>query len=153
MKKILLAAIIAASLIGAVPALAQPVGTWDGTGEGWCPFPVPYPSEYMKPWQEWKGRFEPNPDEIGYVFYGDWFDGDHNHGTFKGKAILSTPTEIGCRGDWFWLDERFDPPVVHHMGTFTMTFRIDGRSCRGEWITTHTPAIYHGTMRGRWVEP
>lgn len=153
MRKILLAAVAAAILLGATPALAQPVGTWAGEGEGWCPFPVPYPSEYMKPWQIWKGRFEPNPDEVGYIFYGDWHDGDHNHGTFKGHALFESPTEIGCRGDWYWWDERVDPPRIYHMGTFTMVFRRDGSSCHGEWVTTDLPAIYHGTMVGSWVEP
>jgi len=152
-KKLILTALAVILLLGATPLFAQPVGTWEGTGEGWCPFPVPYPSEYMNPWQTWKGRLEPDPNQVGYIFFGDWYDASEEHGSFKGRAILETPTEISCRGDWYWWDERSLPPRVYHMGTFNMAFRRDGRSCRGEWITTHTPAIYHGTMEGSWVEP
>ncbi len=154
MKKIILVAIAVLMLAGVTPALAQPVGTWSGEGDGWCPFPVPYPSEYMKPWQTWKGRFEPNPEEIGYIFYGEWHDGDGNYGTFKGEAILGTPTEISCTGTWTWWDERLDPPRVYEMGNFTMLFRRDGSSCEGDWYDTIDPSgIYHGTMKGYWVEP
>ena len=69
-KKLMLTALAVILLLGATPLFAQPVGTWEGTGEGWCPFPVPYPSEYMKPWQTWKGRLEPDPDQVGYIFFG-----------------------------------------------------------------------------------
>jgi hypothetical protein len=152
-QKILVALVVLFALGATMPVFAQPVGTWEGTGEGWCPFPVPYPSEYMKPWQTWKGRLEPNPQQVGYIFYGDWYDADHNHGSFKGRAILETPTEIYFEGDWYWWDERFMPPRVYRMGPFNMTFRRDGSSCRGEWQAHLPSGIYSGTMRGRWIEP
>jgi hypothetical protein len=151
--KLVLITLAVVLLLGASPVFAQPVGTWDGTGEGWCPFPVPYPSEYMKPWQIWKGRLEPDPNQVGYVFFGDWYDASGERGSFKGRAILETPTEIYVEGDWYWIDDRFDPPQYHLMGPFSMKFRRDGRSCKGKW-QAHLPfGIYSGTMEGSWVEP
>ena len=154
MRKITLAAIAVVILLAATPSIAQPVGTWDGTGSGWCPYPVPYPGDYMKPWQTWKGRVEVDPSGIGYTFKGDWHDAASNHGTFKGTAILSTPTEFVCQGKWTWWDEHTVIPTIYTMGTFTMHFRYDGSSCEGEWLDTIDPSgIYHGTMKGSWVEP
>lgn len=154
MRKITIALAAAAIMLAAAPAFAQPVGTWTGAGEGWCPYPIPTPSSApMYPWQEWKGRFEPNPDEIGYVFYGDWYDASGNHGTFRGKALLGTPEEIACQGTWTWWNEKVDPPQVYKMGTFNMLFRHDGSSCHGEWKATNDDALYHGYMKGYWVEP
>lgn len=154
MRKVIIAALAAMLVIGVTPAFAQPEGTWDGTGNGWCPYPIfTSPGDTMFPWQEWKGRFEPDPNGTGYIFYGNWHDQKHNQGTFSGSAILGTPTEIGCNGDWYWLDERVDPAVSRYMGTFTMTLRRDGSYCHGTWITTVLPAVYRGTMEGAWVEP
>ncbi len=155
MHKLLFVAIAAFVVLGFTPVMAQPVGTWMGEGDGWCPYPIPTPSSApMYPWQDWKGRFEPNPAGIGYVFYGDWYDAGGNHGTFKGTAILGTPTEISCQGTWTWWNERVRPPHVYQMGTFNMLFRRDGSSCHGEWLDNTDPSgLYHGTMTGYWVEP
>lgn len=151
MRKLFLVTIMAAVVIGATPIEAQPVGNWEGTGEGYCPYPIPYPSEYMNPWQTWMGRLVPNPNQVGYIFYGEWQDREGNRGTFEGEAALGTPEEIYCRGEWYWIDESVIPHRTYLMGSFNMVFRRDGRSCRGEWEAYDPNAYYHGTMEGRWV--
>jgi hypothetical protein len=149
MRKIVLAVVAASMLFAATPLLAQPSGTWAGTGEGWCPYPVPYPAEYMKPWQNWKGFVE-NDD----VFYGKWWDAGNNSGTFNGTVTIISGTEAYSEGEWYWIDYRFDPPLSHYMGTFSMKFKypLAGMPyCYGEWQGYVPSGIHTGTMKGKPV--
>lgn len=150
-KKMAALAIAVFLLLGITPIYAQIAGTWAGTGEGWCPFPVPYPNEYMKPWQNWKGSI-PNTQN---VFSGEWYDGDGNQGTFKSEILFVTEEEAYAGGDWYWIDNRFDPPVYRWMGPFSMKFKYPpyGRiHCYGEWQGHIPSGIYSGTMKGRKVD-
>lgn len=150
MRKLILAAIASVALIAATPVFAQPNGTWAGDGEGWCPYPVTYPGEYMKPWQNWKGIVE-NEE----VFYGDWWDAGDNSGTFKGTVTIISRYEAYCEGEWYWIDYRYDPPQYHYMGTFSMKFKYPLTSlpyCYGEWQGYVPSGIYTGTMKGKLVD-
>ena len=148
-KKLLIAALAVIFLAGATPLTAQLAGTWAGEGEGWCPFPVPYPSEYMKPWQNWKG-FIPNSED---VFTGEWWDGDNKRGNFKGEIIFISPEDAYCKGEWTWLDERFYPPREYYMGPFSMKFKlVEKLYCYGEWQGHLPSGIYSGTMEGKKVD-
>lgn len=148
MRKLLLTALTVTVLLAAVPLSAQLAGTWAGEGEGWCPFPVPYPSEYMKPWQNWKG-FIPNTEDI---FSGEWYDGDGNQGIFKGEIIFVTPEDAYCEGEWYWIDYRFDPPQYHLMGPFSMKFKLEEAICYGEWQAHLPEGIFTGSMKGEKVD-
>ncbi|MBN2379643.1 hypothetical protein JXM67_07575 [candidate division WOR-3 bacterium] len=149
-KKLVLGIIAAVLLLGATPAFAQLLGTWQGTGRGNC---YPHPGVVIYPWSAWNGEVYISPDQDAPVFEGEWYDELGNHGTFKGNVLpLGTPDQRFCRGIWTWYDPTgtSDKPV--YGGDFEMTFYLEEGACRGTWTTIWISSSERGTMRGRKVD-
>lgn len=144
MRKTLIPVVVVA-LLCATPLLAQLEGTWAGEGEGACSPPPVTPTDFpIYAWQNWKGVVEDD------VFTGEWYDADGNDGIFKGEIILSTPEDAYCEGQWYWYDERFDPPRLYRMGPFSMKFKLEEAICYGEWKSAYSNE--GGTMKGEKVD-
>jgi hypothetical protein len=145
-RKIILA-VVAISMMAAIPAMAQTLpGVWKGTGDGVCPPPWPTPLPVMmNPWQNWKGEIP----ATGNAFKGTWHDNPGYHGNFKGTILLSTPTYALCNGQWTAINDQVVPPVEYVVGNFTMRFYYADLTCDGEWYSSIN--VYHGTMKGAKV--
>jgi len=144
-KKLLIAALAVIFLIGATPLAAQIAGTWEGTGRGCC---YPRLSTVIYPWQEWKGEI-PNSQD---VFYGEWWDADGNHGTFKGAVEFSVIPELAyAEGEWTWYDPTGPSHEPLYGGDFEMTLYILEGICEGTWTSIWPSPGLLGTMRGRKV--
>jgi hypothetical protein len=147
MRKSLTIAVAAILLAAALPATAQIAGDWMGIGDGVCSPPPSYPQNIpIYAWQNWEGSI-PNTED---VFSGTWYDANGRHGEFRGKMIMSSITEVLCRGTWTWIDDSVDPPVKYKMGRFWMRFHKINLSCVGEWGTSYSNE--GGTMEGGMVD-
>jgi len=137
-KKILLTGLAVILLLGATPLAAQLAGVWEGTGTGAAYPPCHLP---IHPWQNWIGEI-PNSQD---VFFGEWWDADCNHGTFKGEIEWTSITEAYCEGYWTW-DDPSAPSIV--AGDFEMTFYILEGICEGTWTSIWPSPSDPGTMKG-----
>lgn len=152
-NKLVLGVLAAALLLGATPAFAQLLGTWEGTGLGNC---YPYPGVAIYPWSIWKGEVYQSPDEDIILFEGEWYDELGNKGIFKGKILpFATPGKRYFKGKWFWYDPAGVSAEPVYGGDFEMTFYLaatDPPYCKGEW-KTHWPSMTAvGTMKGKKVD-
>jgi hypothetical protein len=137
-KKLLLAAVVI-SIICFTPVSAQLAGDWIGNGSGSCDF---YGTTLL-PWQNWAGHIPASEDK----FYGQWWDGLGNVGTFYDTNIIPISSDIVIiEGRWFLLVES----GKKYVGTFKMTFYTHNRVCEGEWDTSH-PKVPPTTIQGHVI--
>jgi hypothetical protein len=144
-KKLLIAALAVILAVGATPLFAELEGTWAGDGRGFIVDPSGIPSDTVYVWQHWEGTVRDGD------FWGEWSDADGHHGKFKGGIILMSITEAYCEGEWLWIDDSVEPPVIRLRGSFDMIFRYrdDDETCSGNWYYNN---VQHGNMRGRRIE-
>ncbi|MBN2379646.1 hypothetical protein JXM67_07590 [candidate division WOR-3 bacterium] len=152
-RKLVLGVLAAALLLGATPAFAQLLGTWEGTGTGNC---YPHSGMVIYPWSVWKGEVYVSEDEDITIFEGEWYDELGNHGTFKGKVLpIGTPNERFCRGKWTWYDPTVNTVEPVYGGDFEMTFYLaetDPPYCKGIWKTHWLSTSARGAMKGKKVD-
>lgn len=147
MRKTFLAALAVVLLLGAVPASAQLLGTWEGTGTGNC---FPHSGVVIYPWSVWKGEVYISPDQDAPIFEGEWYDELGNCGTFKGNVLLISPSKDQriCLGEWTWFDPSSDSNQPVYGGDFRMTFYLKEACCDGTWTTIWISSSARGTMEG-----
>ena len=128
-KKLIIAALAVIFLVGATPALADPV-YWSGTGER-----IPWeesPGHIVYPWFQWHGTL------MNGSFQGEWEECTDKYPTypFFGSIIYyytpgdDGPTFAHCEGDWC-ID--FGNGTLLECGWFTMEFNMTEGTCEGHW--------------------
>lgn len=131
-SKKLIIALAVIFLVGATPALADPV-YWSGSGDQveW---------EGIYPWFHWHGTL------MNGSFTGEWKELTDKPTTypFFGSIIYyytpgdDGPTYAHCEGDWC-----IDPHngTLRVCGTFTMEFNITAGICEGVWVANGDETI------------